>query len=465
MSRRLQTDTQAKERIVSTILEYLKETSDPQDLIMLSGLLFSISKEDMDRGLKESDSLRRKLFSIYLANMQTINLDTIDLAFPLAEMLVAIDPQAVLEHLKTPDETAAYLYLALDYIVGRWQEYAKDWPTRAASSEQMREFTGIFRRYQKGLEYLPLDGKEFTEAEILPHCKEDGNVKLALGIADELSEVARAMARTPRHLFMPSVLKPLAYLDRPIPIGFGQTISQPILVAKMISLLDLKPEDHVLEIGMGSGYVAAILSELASEVYAIEIIPQLAQKAQRIIRRLGRNNVHCIAGDGGLGWPGKAELDAIIISAAIPVPPRHLIDQLKEGGKIVAPVGAGTPEEKCTLTLFIKEKRGLKCISILDDVAFVPVVGEGGYPQGGPQYFYNPDDAITFLSRFYDTYRINFDGDPAIEVSQAKERLKGLRPTAKVQFLFTRGMLTGLRVIHGVKPELPSGERPTNGST
>jgi protein-L-isoaspartate(D-aspartate) O-methyltransferase len=148
------------------------------------------------------------------------------------------------------------------------------------------------------------------------------------------------MRAVPRERFVPSELVARAYEDGPLLIGFGQTISQPYIVAYMTEALDASPTHRVLEIGTGSGYQAAVLSELVREVYTIEIVPELARSAEATLRALGRTNVRVRAGDGYAGWPDQAPFDRIIVTAAPEEIPRPLIDQLAPGGRLVIPVGS-----------------------------------------------------------------------------------------------------------------------------
>jgi protein-L-isoaspartate(D-aspartate) O-methyltransferase len=152
--------------------------------------------------------------------------------------------------------------------------------------------------------------------------------------------VLRVMRETPRHLFVPERLRSQAYEDHPLPIGFDATISQPYIVALMTELLEPKKEHRVLEIGTGSGYQAAVLAQLAGEVYSIELVPELARSAAATLTGLGYRNVRVKAGDGYKGWPEAAPFDRIILTAAPPAVPRALTDQLAAGGRLVAPVGA-----------------------------------------------------------------------------------------------------------------------------
>ncbi len=151
--------------------------------------------------------------------------------------------------------------------------------------------------------------------------------------------VVRAMSEVPRHLFIPESLRSQAYEDGPLPIGDGQTISQPYIVALMTELLELRGGEKVLEIGTGSGYQAAILSRLAGEVYTIEIRESLARKARETLDALGYDNIRFRVGDGSLGWPEAAPFDGIIVTAAPEEIPAALIEQLREGGRMVIPVG------------------------------------------------------------------------------------------------------------------------------
>jgi protein-L-isoaspartate(D-aspartate) O-methyltransferase len=151
--------------------------------------------------------------------------------------------------------------------------------------------------------------------------------------------VLSAMAKVPRHEFVPIEVQPYAYLNRPLPIGFDKTISQPLMVAVMTDLLELKPDDVVLEIGTGLGYQAAVLAELAGTVYSVEIIEELAQRATQRLKRQGRNNIDVRVGNGYFGWPEHAPFDKVIVTAAPDLIPPPLIHQLKSGGRMVIPVG------------------------------------------------------------------------------------------------------------------------------
>jgi protein-L-isoaspartate(D-aspartate) O-methyltransferase len=193
------------------------------------------------------------------------------------------------------------------------------------------------------------------------------------------ARVLAVMGRVPRHEFVPERLRRDAYTDYPLPIGHGQTISQPYIVAFMTERLEPKPTDRVLEIGTGSGYQAAVLSELVAQVYTIEIIDELAQRAAADLKRLSCTNVHVRAGDGYLGWAEAAPFDAVIVTCAPERVPQPLIDQLKEGGRMIIPVGRAWNQE-----LVLLHKRGgkLEQHAVLP-VSFVPMTGEAqGKPEG-----------------------------------------------------------------------------------
>ena len=185
--------------------------------------------------------------------------------------------------------------------------------------------------------------------------------------------VLEAMKKVPRHLFMPESVRQYAYIDSPVPIDQGQTISQPYIVGLMTQTVDPKPGDRALEVGTGSGYQAAVLGELVQEVYTIEIIPDLAERAEKALAESGYDNVEVRQGDGYQGWPEKAPFDIILITAAPEKIPQPLIDQLAEGGRLVVPVG---PQgEIQTLTLVTREKGEVKR-TYITDVRFVPMTGE-----------------------------------------------------------------------------------------
>jgi protein-L-isoaspartate(D-aspartate) O-methyltransferase len=193
------------------------------------------------------------------------------------------------------------------------------------------------------------------------------------GVKDE--RVLAAMRSIPRHLFVPLSLRDAAYNDCPLPIGRGQTISQPYIVAVMTELLQLKPVDRVLEIGGGSGYQAAILGALAREVISIERIPEVAETARENLADAGTKNVTIVIGDGTLGYPERAPYDAILITAAAPDVPPPLIGQLAEGGRMVAPVGSRDLQELVRYT----KRGGAIAREYFGGVVFVPLLGEYGW--------------------------------------------------------------------------------------
>ncbi len=189
------------------------------------------------------------------------------------------------------------------------------------------------------------------------------------GVEDK--QVLQAMRAVPRHLFVPRDLQQMAYMDAPLPIGEGQTISQPYIVALMTEMAEIAPGEKVLEIGTGSGYQAAVLAELTDKVFTIEILPKLAVQAEHRLQALGYAQVHLRTGDGALGWPEEAPFDAILVTAAPEQIPQPLLDQLAEGGVLVAPTGQiGTQQLRR-----IRRKNG----KITEDeeaipVSFVPMV-------------------------------------------------------------------------------------------
>jgi protein-L-isoaspartate(D-aspartate) O-methyltransferase len=190
------------------------------------------------------------------------------------------------------------------------------------------------------------------------------------GIKEE--RVLAAMAKVPREEFVPADARPSAYEDGPLPIGYDQTISQPYVVAFMTEQLRPKQSDRVLEIGSGSGYQAAILAELVGDVYTIEIVEPLAKSAEATLQRLGYNNVHIKVGDGYKGWPEEAPFDAIIVTCAPEKVPQPLVDQLKDGGRMVIPVG-----ERFAQQLYLLEKKnGQLKESVTLPVRFVPMLRE-----------------------------------------------------------------------------------------
>lgn len=195
----------------------------------------------------------------------------------------------------------------------------------------------------------------------------------ARGITDE--RVLAAMGAVPRHAFVAPGDESFAYDDRAMPIGQGQTISQPYMVALMCQLLDVSAQHRVLEVGGGSGYQAAVLGQLAAEVHSIEIVPELAKRAGLVLQRLGYGNVHLLQGDGTLGYPPAQPYDRVIIAAGAPAVPGPLVEQLVEGGKLVAPVG-----DLRVQTCIVGTRRGDELVvehSI--GCVFVPLRGEHGW--------------------------------------------------------------------------------------
>lgn len=190
------------------------------------------------------------------------------------------------------------------------------------------------------------------------------------GVSDR--EVLRAMRAVPRHLFLPEAARSQAYEDHPVPVGYRQTISQPYIVALMTELLAASKKHKVLEIGTGSGYQAAVLSRLAERVYSVEIVPELARSAETLLKQLGYANISVRLGDGYKGWPEEAPFDRILLTAAPPEIPRELLDQLRPGGRLVAPVGASVFQQK----LVVVDKRADGSLRQRDviPVMFVPMV-------------------------------------------------------------------------------------------
>jgi protein-L-isoaspartate(D-aspartate) O-methyltransferase len=203
-----------------------------------------------------------------------------------------------------------------------WSLFSWNWPSWAAKSQNLAKFT------RQGASADPFEPyrQYMVEHQIR-----------ARGIKD--SRVCQAMSTVPRHLFIETSDAQLAYSDCPLPIGYHQTISQPYIVAYMTAAAQISPLDKVLEIGTGCGYQAAVLGELAKEVYTIEIIPELAERARRTLKSLGYTNIHVKTGDGAQGWAEQAPYDAIIVTAAPEQIPQPLIDQLAINAKMVIPVG------------------------------------------------------------------------------------------------------------------------------
>jgi protein-L-isoaspartate(D-aspartate) O-methyltransferase len=193
------------------------------------------------------------------------------------------------------------------------------------------------------------------------------------GIRDE--RVLDAMRRVPRHLFVDADLVSDAYKDTPLPLSDGQTISQPYIVALMTELLELKGAEKVLEIGTGSGYQGAVLAELSKEVYSVERIESLAERARAGYHKLSYHNIHVKVGDGSLGWPEKAPFDRIIVTAATPAIPEPLLQQLADGGILVIPVGSRFSQQILKVRKIsggIKSEYHIPCV-------FVPLIGKYGW--------------------------------------------------------------------------------------
>ncbi len=212
--------------------------------------------------------------------------------------------------------------------------------------------------------------------EIARHTRE---TRLETGRAALSERVMAAMAKVPRHRFVQAIEERSAYHDRPLPIGSGQTISQPFIVALMTDLMDVKPADKVLEIGTGSGYQAAVLAELAATVYTIEIVEPLGREAAERLRALGYRNIVVKIGDGYQGWPEHAPFDSIMVTAAAREVPQPLIDQLKPGGRLVIPVGSQSGGQ--TLYLMEKQLDGQISRRAVLAVRFVPLTDKSGKQQ------------------------------------------------------------------------------------
>jgi len=208
---------------------------------------------------------------------------------------------------------------------------------------------------------------EKAKAELIKH--------LSWEIADK--RVVEAMKRVPREAFVPQEYYHAAYEDRPLSIGFGQTISQPFIVALMIQALELKGDEKVLELGTGSGYEAALLAELAKQVVTVEIIPELAESAKRVLEKLGYSNIEVHSAGKTLGWLEDAPYDAIIDSAGAPSIPQILLGQLSWGGRLVIPVGSHWQQELMKIS---KDKEGNK-VENLGACYFVPLIGEGAWKE------------------------------------------------------------------------------------
>lgn len=204
-----------------------------------------------------------------------------------------------------------------------------------------------------------------------------------------LSErVLAAFSQVPRHEFVPAALRAAAYVNRPLTIGRGQTISQPFIVALMSELLETAPDDVVLEIGAGSGYQSAVLARLVQQVYSLEIIPELADAARERLARLGYANVEVRQGDGRAGWPAHAPYDGILVAAAAAEVPRALIDQLKPGGRLLIPLGGRLHGQQ--LLLIEKDAQGRPSRRAVLPVIFVPLTDPESI-RGSPDSGFTPD--------------------------------------------------------------------------
>jgi protein-L-isoaspartate(D-aspartate) O-methyltransferase len=201
---------------------------------------------------------------------------------------------------------------------------------------------------------------------------------VARGIVDPL--VLAAMGKVPREKFVSARQAGLAYRDGPLPIAEGQTISQPYIVARMTAAVRLMPTDRVLEIGTGSGYAAAVLAEIVADVYTVERLPMLAERARQRLVELGYVNVHVLTGDGTLGWPEHAPYDAILATAGGPRAPQALLDQLAIGGRLVIPLGPDPYEQR--LVRIVRATAEDYEREDLELVAFVPLIGAQGWPVG-----------------------------------------------------------------------------------
>jgi len=215
------------------------------------------------------------------------------------------------------------------------------------------------------------DRPRFTEAEAERRAMVRSQIERR-GVAN--AAVLEAMCQVPRHEFVPPDLRARAYADCPLPIGHGQTISQPYIVAYMTEALQIKPGDRVLEVGTGSGYQAAVLSELTPHVYSIEIVRELGEQAKKRLAPLGYKTIQCKIGDGYLGWPEHAPFDAIIVTCAPTKIPPPLLAQLKPGGRLCIPVGASGRVQE--LVLVTKDDQGQTRTKSLLPVSFVPLTRE-----------------------------------------------------------------------------------------
>ena len=211
--------------------------------------------------------------------------------------------------------------------------------------------------------------------KLLKEIEQDVRItKRYIGKSHFAPAVMQAMGKVARHAFVPEAYRDYSYENRPLPIGHGQTISQPYIVALMTDLLSVSPTDKALEVGTGSGYQAAILAELVDKVYSIEIIDELAEQAAAVLEQQGYKNVHTRTGDGYYGWPEQAPFDVIVVTAAAGHIPPPLIKQLKPGGRMVIPVGSRFMTQQ--LVLVLKDKKGKVTTRQMLPVIFVPLTGK-----------------------------------------------------------------------------------------
>lgn len=228
----------------------------------------------------------------------------------------------------------------------------------------------VFLMYQIAGTVLADDPDKLT-TELLIEAKRKQMVQVIQRMGVNSTPVLAAMEKVPRHLFVPQHMRSMAYGNHPLPIGAGQTISQPYIVAYMTEKLELQWSDKVLEIGTGSGYQAAVLAQLVSEVYTIEIIDSLGKRAKALFSEQGLSNVKVKIADGFSGWPEKGPFNAIIITAAAPKIPKPLLDQLADGGRLIAPVGESSQE----LILIKRQGKSFNGETLLP-VIFVPMTGQ-----------------------------------------------------------------------------------------
>ncbi len=240
----------------------------------------------------------------------------------------------------------------------------------------VRRLTSVLAVLCAGLSSFSVPADEYAakrRAMIDEIRRETRWVSSEIGKSELDSRVLNAMGKVPRHEFVSEDLRGIAYVNRPLPIGYGQTISQPFIVALMTDLLRVEPDDTVLEIGTGSGYQAAVLAELAKRVYSIEIVPELTKIATERLKRLGYAEVETKTGDGYYGWPEHAPFDAIIVTAAPTQIPPPLVQQLKPGGRMIIPVGGQFLPQY--LVLVEKSEQGTVSTRQIVPVQFVPLTG------------------------------------------------------------------------------------------